>query len=105
MGYSRENMIYATEQLAARRQRAEKQADENRAHLHSVSAEAVRLDKALSRSGLEAFRVGNKYGNPIEKITFFMAKGSKLPILQYLNDETYEDVYRPIVYVEYSTKM
>jgi len=68
MGYSRENMIYATEQLAARRQRAEKQADENRAHLHSVSAEAVRLDKALSRSGLEAFRVAISGGNVEERI-------------------------------------
>ena len=62
-----------------------------------------RIADAFFDKGLEAFRVGNEYGNPIEKITFFMAKGSKLPILQYLNDETYEDGYRPIVYVEYST--
>jgi phosphopantothenoylcysteine decarboxylase/phosphopantothenate--cysteine ligase len=41
--------------------------------------------------------------NPIEKITFFMAKGSKLPIAQYMHNETYEDGYHPIVYVEYST--
>lgn len=62
-----------------------------------------RIADAFFDKGLEAFRVGNEYGNPIEKITFFMAKGSKLPTLQSINDETYEDGYRPIEYVEYST--
>ena len=62
-----------------------------------------RIADAFFDEGLEAFRTGNEYGNSIEKITFFMAKGSKKPTLQSLNDETYEDGYRPIEYVEYST--
>jgi phosphopantothenoylcysteine synthetase/decarboxylase len=62
-----------------------------------------RIADAFFNEGLETFRVRNEYGNPIEKITFFMAKGSKLPTLQSVNDETYEDGYRPIEYVEYST--
>lgn len=62
-----------------------------------------RIADAFFDKGLKAFRTGNKYGNPIEKITFFMAKGSRKPTLQSLNDETYEDGYRPIEYVEYST--
>lgn len=62
-----------------------------------------RIADAFFNEGLEAFRTGNKHGNPIEKITFFMAKGSRKPTLQSLNDETYEDGYRPIEYVEYST--
>ena len=62
-----------------------------------------RIADAFFDEGLEAFRTGNEYGNPIEKITFFMAKGSRKPTLQSLNDETYEDGYRPIEYVEYST--
>lgn len=62
-----------------------------------------RIADAFFDEGLEAFRVGNEYGNPIEKITFFMAKGSRKPTLQSLNDETYEDGYRPIEYAEYST--
>lgn len=41
--------------------------------------------------------------NPIDKITFFMAKGSKMPIAQNIHNETYEDGYRPIEYIEYST--
>ena len=39
----------------------------------------------------------------IEKITFFMAKGSKTPTLQAIYDETFESGYRPIEYVEYVT--
>lgn len=62
-----------------------------------------RIADAFFDEGLEAFRVGNEHGNPIEKITFFMAKGSRKPTLQTLNDETYEDGYRPIEYAEYST--
>lgn len=62
-----------------------------------------RIADAFFNEGLKRFRNGNEHGNSIEKITFFMAKGSKLPILQSVNDETYEDGYRPIEYVEYST--
>ena len=62
-----------------------------------------RIVDAFFEEGLEAFRTRNEYGNSIEKITFFMAKGSRKPTLQTLNDETYEDGYRPIEYVEYST--
>ena len=62
-----------------------------------------RIADAFFDEGLEAFRVGNEHGNPIQKITFFMAKGSKRPTLQTLNDETCKDGYRPIEYVEYST--
>lgn len=39
----------------------------------------------------------------IEKITFFMAKGSLQPTLQAVYDETFESGYRPIEYVEYVT--
>ena len=62
-----------------------------------------RIADAFFDEGLAAFRTGNEHGNTIEKITFFMAKGSRKPTLQSLNDETYEDGYRPIEYVEYST--
>ena len=62
-----------------------------------------RIADAFFNEGLAAFRTGNERGNPIEKITFFMAKGSRRPMLQSLNDETYEDGYRPIEYIEYST--
>lgn len=62
-----------------------------------------RIADAFFNEGLAAFRTGNERGNPIEKITFFMAKGSRKPTFQSLNDETYEDGYRPIEYVEYST--
>ena len=62
-----------------------------------------RIADAFFDEGLEAFRVGNEHGNPIEKITFFMARGSMKPTLQTLNDETHEDGYRPIEYAEYST--
>ena len=62
-----------------------------------------RIADAFFDEGLAAFRTGNEHGNPVEKITFFMAKGSRKPTLQTLNDETYEDGYRPIEYVEYST--
>lgn len=62
-----------------------------------------RIADAFFNEGLKSFRNGNEQGNSIEKITFFMAKGSKLPTLQSVNDETYEDGYCPIEYVEYST--
>ena len=62
-----------------------------------------RIADAFFNDGLKVFRTGNEHGTPIEKITFFMAKGSRKPTLQFLNDETYEDGYRPIEYVEYST--
>ena len=62
-----------------------------------------RIADAFFDEGLAAFRTGNERGNPIEKITFFMAKDSRKPTLQSLNDETYEDGYRPIEYIEYST--
>lgn len=61
-----------------------------------------RIADAFFYRGLEAFRTGDKK-NYIEKLTFFMAKGSKRPTAQSLNDETFEDGYRPIEYVEYST--
>ena len=62
-----------------------------------------RIANAFFNEGLKRFRNGNEHDNSIEKITFFMAKGSKLPTLQSINDETYEDGYRPIEYAEYST--
>ena len=62
-----------------------------------------RIADAFFNEGLAAFHTGNKHGNPIEKITFFMAKGSKTPTLQSLTNETYEDGYWPIEYAEYST--
>ena len=62
-----------------------------------------RIADAFFNDGLKAFRTKNEHGTPIEKITFFMAKGSRKPMLQSMNDETYEDCYRPIEYVEYST--
>jgi len=61
-----------------------------------------RIADAFFYRGLEAFRTGDKK-NCIDKLTFFMAKGSKRPIAQSLNDETFEDGYRPIEYAEYST--
>ena len=61
-----------------------------------------RIADAFFCRGLEAFRTGDKK-NCIEKLTFFMAKGSKRPTAQSLNDETFEDGYRPIEYIEYST--
>jgi phosphopantothenoylcysteine decarboxylase/phosphopantothenate--cysteine ligase len=62
-----------------------------------------RIADAFFNEGLKRFRNENEHDNSIEKITFFMAKRSKLPTLQSVNDETYEDGYRPIEYVEYST--
>ena len=62
-----------------------------------------RIAEAFFDMGLKTFRGEDDNGNPIEKITFFMAKGSRKPMLQTLNDETYEDGYRPIEYAEYST--
>ncbi len=78
MGYSRENMRYATETLAERRKNAEKQADENRLHLHAISAEAARLDKALSQTGLEAFRIAISGGNVEENIAALRRKNEAL---------------------------
>ena len=62
-----------------------------------------RIAEAFFDMGLKTFRSGDDNGNPIEKITFFMAKDSRKPTLQTLNDETYEYGYRPIEYAEYST--
>lgn len=62
-----------------------------------------RIADAFFDEGFEAFRTGNEYGNPIEKITFFSAKDSKMPSLQALNNNPCEDGYRPIEYVDYST--
>ena len=62
-----------------------------------------RIADAFFNEGLETFRTGNEYGNPIEKITFFMAKGSKVPNAQRINEENFEDGYMPIEYAEYST--
>ena len=62
-----------------------------------------RIADAFFNEGLEAFRTGNEYGNSIEKITFFMAKGSKVPNAQRINEENFEDGYTPIEYAEYST--
>lgn len=78
MGYSRENMRYATELLAERRRHAEKQADENRKHLHAISAEAVRLDKELSKAGLEAFRIAISGGNVEENIARLRRENEEL---------------------------
>ena len=64
-----------------------------------------RIADAFFDEGLEAFRVGNEHGNPIEKITFFMGDDSKTPALQTLNNSNnpLEDGYRPIEYAVYST--
>lgn len=62
-----------------------------------------RIADAFFNEGLKMFRYKNEHDILINKITFFMAKGSKLPTLQSVNDEIYEDGYRPIEYVEYST--
>ena len=62
-----------------------------------------RIADAFFNEGLKIFRNGNEHGNSIEKITFFMAKGSKMPTMQGIYDMTYEDGYRLIEYVEYST--
>ena len=64
-----------------------------------------RIADAFFDEGLEAFRVGNEHGNPIEKITFFMGDDSKTPALQALNNSNnpLEDGYRPIEYAVYST--
>ena len=62
-----------------------------------------RIANAFFNEGLKRFRDGNEYGNSIEKITFFMAKGSKMPTMPDIYDMAYEDGYRPIEYVEYST--
>ena len=62
-----------------------------------------RIADAFFSEGLKSFLNRNEQGNSIEKITFFMAKGSKMPTMQGIYDMTYEDGYRPIEYVEYST--
>ena len=61
-----------------------------------------RIADAFFYKGLEAFRSKDKE-NAIEKITFFTAKNGKLPTVQSLNDETYEDGYRPLDIISYST--
>ena len=61
-----------------------------------------RIADAFFDKGLEAFRSEDKE-NAIEKITFFTAKSGKLPIAQSLNDKTYEDGYRPLDIISYST--
>ena len=61
-----------------------------------------RIADAFFYKGLEAFRSEDKE-NAIEKITFFTAKNGKLPTAQSLNDETYEDGYRPLDIIGYST--
>lgn len=61
-----------------------------------------KIADAFFKEGLAAFN-GTNEKSKIEKITFFMAKGSRLPVAQTLNEETFEDGYRPIEYVEYST--
>ena len=61
-----------------------------------------RIADAFFYKGLEAFRSEDKE-NAIEKITFFTAKNGKLPTAQSLNDETYEDGYRPLDIISYST--
>ena len=68
MAYSRENMRYAVETLAQRRAKAEEIARKNEMHLHAVSAEAAALDRALSKTGLEAFRIAVSGGNVEENI-------------------------------------
>lgn len=57
-----------------------------------------RIADAFFNEGLKIFRK-----HSIEKITFFMAKGSKMPTMQGIYEMTYEDGYRPIEYIEYST--
>ena len=42
-------------------------------------------------------------GDPIEKITFFMAKDSRMPNAEGLHNELYDDNSKIIEYVEYST--
>ena len=61
-----------------------------------------RIADAFFHKGLEAFRSEDKE-NVVEKITFFTAKNGKLPTAQSLNDETYEDGYRPLDIISYST--
>ena len=61
-----------------------------------------RIADAFFYKGLKAFRSEDKE-NAIEKITFFTAKNGKLPTAQFLNDETYEDGYRPLDIINYST--
>lgn len=62
-----------------------------------------RIADAFFDKGLEAFRIGEDKLPQIEKITFFMAKDSKMPTWQSTCDECFEDGYRPTEYVEYST--
>ena len=78
MGYSRENRQYAAEILAERRQSAERRAAEHRAHLHSVSEEAVRIDRELSQAGLEAFRIAISGGNVEERIDMLRRSNEEL---------------------------
>lgn len=61
-----------------------------------------RIADAFFDRGLCAFFSQDKDAE-IEKITFFMAKGSKHPTLQTIHNDTYETGYRPNEYIEYST--
>lgn len=61
-----------------------------------------RIADAFFDRGLCAFCSQDKDAE-IEKITFFMAKGSKHPTLQSIHNDTYETGYRPNEYIEYST--
>ena len=61
-----------------------------------------RIADAFYDRGLHAFWAHDKDAE-IEKIVFFMAKGSKKPTMQSLNEQTYEGDYSPIEYREYST--
>ena len=61
-----------------------------------------RIADAFFDRGLCAFFSQDKDAE-IEKITFFMAKGSKHPTLQSIHNDTYETGYRPNEYIEYST--
>lgn len=60
-----------------------------------------RIADAFFHKGFDLYQ--NTTSDKIDKITFFMAKGSKHPILQDIHCTTYEDGYYPIEYVEYST--
>jgi hypothetical protein len=60
-----------------------------------------RIADAFFHKGFDLYQ--NTLSNKIDKITFFMAKGSKRPILQDIHCTTYEDGYYPMEYIEYST--
>ena len=68
MAYTRENMRLVTEALAESRARAEALARKNEEHLHAISHEAAKIDKELSKTGLEAFRIALSGENVEERI-------------------------------------